>query len=119
MKYAILVYETADDLQSRDHPERAPAYWGAHMAYAKSLVDAGVAAGGNGLKPPTMATSLRVRGGRHEVQDGPFIDSKEQLGGMYLIDVPDLDTALKWAARCPSASTGGVEVRPVLPPPSL
>lgn len=78
--------------------------------------DAGEPSGGRGqaLQPSSTATSLRIRGGKRQVQDGPFADSKEQLGGFFIIDVPDLDAALEWAARCPSASTGGVEVRPVL-----
>ena len=64
--------------------------------------------------PPDTATSIRIPDGKRHIQDGPFIDAKEQLGGMFLIEVPDLDVALQWAAKCPSASTGGVEVRPVL-----
>jgi hypothetical protein len=64
-----------------------------------------------------MATTVRLRGGQRQVQDGPFADTKELLGGLFLIDVPDLDAALVWAARCPAAATGSVEVRPQLPPP--
>ncbi len=74
-------------------------------------------AGAGGLEPPVTATTVRVVDGQRHVQDGPFADTKEQLGGYFVIDVPDLDVALEWAERCPSASTGGsCEVRPLLPP---
>jgi hypothetical protein len=70
--------------------------------------------GGNALVPTFSATTVRVRDGRRDVQDGPYADTKEQLGGYYVIDVPDLDAALEWAAKNPAASTGAVEVRPIL-----
>ena len=73
--------------------------------------------GGAGLEPPLTATTVRAPEGKRRVQDGPFADTKEQLGGYYVIDVPDLDKALEWAARCPSASTGAAEIRPNMPPP--
>jgi hypothetical protein len=117
MKYAILVYETPAEVAAREDPARMGAYWAAYTAYAQALGAAGVAAGGAGLQPPSMATTVRLRGGQRQVQDGPFADTKELLGGMFLIDVPDLDAALVWAARCPAAATGSVEVRPQLPPP--
>lgn len=116
MKYAVVIYEKPEDFESRNDPNRSAAYWGAYMAYAQALQEAGIAAGGTALQPPTTGTSLRIRNGSTQIQDGPFPDSKEQLGGLMIVDVPDLDTALKWAARCPAASNGFVEVRPVLPP---
>jgi hypothetical protein len=119
MQYSILVYETEAELSARNDPKRAEGYWAAYTAYSKALVEAGIARGGAGLLPPHDATTLRVRDGRRQVQDGPFTDTKERLGGFYLIEVPDLDKALEWAARCPSAATGSVEVRPTLPPPNL
>lgn len=119
MQYAILVYETPAELAAREDPARAGAYWAAYTAYSQALVEAGVARGGAGLHPPAMATTVRLRGGQRQVQDGPFADTKELLGGLFLIDVPDLDAALEWAARCPAAATGSVEVRPQLPPPPL
>jgi hypothetical protein len=70
--------------------------------------------GGAGLQPPPLATTVRLREGKRQVQDGPFADTKEQLGGYYVIEVPGLDQALDWAARCPSVSSGSVEVRPNL-----
>ena len=121
MQYAILCYETPDDFVRRDDPERQGAYRGAHADFLKALKDTGVAAqsvvGGAGLKPPHTATTLRKRGGSRQVIDGPYADIKEQLGGIYLIEVADLDAALAWAERCPTASTGVVEVRPTSYPP--
>jgi hypothetical protein len=118
VKYAIIVYESPAEIAKRDDPTLAPGYWAAYHAYSQTLIHAGVACGGTGLQPPATSTTIRIRGTERHVHDGPFADTKEQLGGIFLIDVPDLDIALKWAARCPSASTGSVEVRPVLLPPS-
>jgi len=114
MKYTILVYENAVELSARTDAQRKDAYWGAYRAYTKALMDAGVMVGGAGLQPPPLATTVRLRDGKRQVQDGPFADTKEQLGGFYLIEVPGLDQALDWAARCPSAASGSVEVRPNL-----
>jgi len=109
MKYAILVYETEQDL--RDREKHMPAYG----AYSQALAEAGVAAGGAALHPSNTATTIRIQNGQRNVQDGPYADTKEQLGGFFLIDVPDLDSAMDWAARCPAASNCAVEVRPLLP----
>lgn len=84
--------------------------WG---AYTQALIDAGVMRGGNALKPALTATTVRVRDGQREVHDGPYAETKENLGGYYIIEVDDLDQALAWAARNPAASSGAVEVRPV------
>ena len=117
MKFAVVVYETQEDFALRSNPATVGPYMAAYMAYSKALAEAGVADGGAGLHPPATATSIRIRDGKQTVQDGPFIESKEQVGGFFLLNVPDLETALKWAAKCPSASSGGVEVRAVLSPP--
>jgi hypothetical protein len=85
----------------------------AYMAYGEALEKAGVLKGSNRLQPISTATTLRVANGKSQVLDGPYVDSKEQLGGYFLIDVADLDAALSWAARCPGASHGVVEVRPI------
>jgi hypothetical protein len=85
----------------------------AYMAYTEALKEAGVFTGSNRLRPVSTATTVRVVDGKTQVLDGPYADSKEQLGGYYLIDVADLDAALAWAARCPGASHGIIEVRPV------
>ena len=85
----------------------------AYIAYTEALKEAGVFKGSNRLRPVATTTTVRVVDGKTQVLDGPYADSKEQLGGYYLIDVADLDAALSWAARCPGASHGIVEVRPV------
>ena len=85
----------------------------AYQAYTEALKKAGHWVGSNRLRPVSTATTVRVVNGKTQVQDGPYADSKEQLGGYYLIDVPDMDAALSWAARCPGASHGTIEVRPV------
>ena len=112
MKYAILIYESAAAFDARTGKDQA-AYRGAWQAYSEALKHAGVMAGGSGLEPPSTATTLRLRDGERAVQDGPYADTKEQLGGFFLVDVPDLDAALEWAARCP-VRDGAVEVRPAL-----
>ena len=108
MKYAILVYETEADFANRDR------YMPAYTAYSEALSKAGVLAGGTALQPGHTGTTLRLEAGQRHVQDGPYAGTKEQLGGIFLIDVADLDTALDWAARCPAASHCAVEVRPLL-----
>jgi hypothetical protein len=114
MKYTILIYESDADFKARTDEARKGAYWGAYRAYTTALREAGVMTGGAPLQPSHSGTTLRQRDGKRHVQDGPYADTKEQLGGFYEIDVPDLDTALSWAARCPAASSGAVEVRPNL-----
>lgn len=112
MRYALLVYETEACVNGRDDPE----YQAAYQAYIKAIYGSGVAFAGSGLQDAaTTATTLRETQGERVIQDGPFVDTKEQLAGFLLIEVPDLDKALEWAARCPSVARGGVvEVRPAL-----
>jgi hypothetical protein len=117
MHYAILVQESAADFAERTDPATSAAYMGAYFAYSQALAQAGVMRGGAGLHAPATATTIRVRDGKRLVQDGPFAETKEQIGGFFLIETPDLDAALNWAAPCPAASRAGVEVRPTLPPP--
>ncbi len=81
------------------------------------MAQAGVIVKGDGLQGPHTSTTLRVRDGSRRVQDGPFADTKEQLGGYFVIEVPDLDAALAWAAKAPCVHDGSVEIRPVLPMP--
>ena len=113
MQYLIMIYESAADFARRTSPE-APQLFGAYRAYTEALREAGVWVGGNPLQPPQTATTVRLRNGKRQVQDGPIADTKEQLGGYYLIEAPNLDAALDWAARCPAASYTAVEVRPIL-----
>lgn len=85
----------------------------AYFAYNEALSKAGVLRGVGRLQPSATATTVRISEGKTQVLDGPYTDSKEQLGGFYLLELPDLDAALDWAARCPASSHGVVEVRPL------
>jgi hypothetical protein len=114
MKYVLLAYEPDEEFAARTDPERSEAYWAGWMAFGAALSEAGVMHGGAAAEPPTTATAVRLRDGERQVQDGPYPDSKEHLGGWFIIDVPDLDAALEWAARCPSSASAGTEVRPLL-----
>lgn len=117
MLYMLMFYETADEVAKRDDPAEADAYWGAWTAYIDAMSAAGIVRRGDGLLPPHAATTVRLANGERQVQDGPVAASKEQLGGYFVIDVPDLDAALSWAARSPNLASGSTEVRPVMPPP--
>ncbi|WP_372089316.1 YciI family protein [Tistrella mobilis] len=116
MQYMMVIYETAEAHAKQKDPARAGAYWGGWGAYVEAIRASGIMLEGHGLLPPERATTLRITDGRREVQDGPFADTKERLAGYFVIEVPDLDTALDWAARCPAAAEGAVELRPVMPP---
>ena len=115
MQYMLLIY--GDDKAWAKLPkEELEKVHGAFMQYAKELAEAGVMRAGSGLKPVSTATTVRMRNGKVVTTDGPFAETKEQLGGYFLIEVPNLDDAIKWAARCPGASYGGsIEVRPLIP----
>lgn len=112
MKYLLSIYasEAEEDQMS---PEAMGQVMQAYGAYTEALVKAGALQAGERLRPSTDATSVRVRGGKTEVLNGPYAETREQLGGYYVIDVADLDAALSWAARCPTSSYGTIEVRPI------
>jgi hypothetical protein len=112
MEYMLLIHADPAGFAALSEADAAAAM-AAYTAYTEALGKAGINRGSNRLQPADMSTTVRVRGGKTEVLDGPFIETREQLGGYYLIDVPDLDVALSWAARCPGASHGSVEVRPI------
>jgi hypothetical protein len=116
MQYMLMLNETAAEFARRTDPQETQAYWGGWNAFIGAMAQAGVIVKGDGLQGPMLATTVRVIDGKRQVQDGPFAETKEQLGGYFVIDVPDLDAALDWAAKAPCALTGSVEVRPVLPP---
>jgi hypothetical protein len=116
MQYALLCYETPDAFAAREDPTRSADYWDGWMAYGSALRQAGVFVSGAGFLPPDRGTSVRVKDDKRTVHDGPYAESKEQLGGFYVIEVPDLDAALSWAAKSPSSAGGTTEVRPLLPP---
>jgi hypothetical protein len=112
MKYILMDYvgEAGWPALSKGEQE----HWlGAYIAYVEAMKTAGVLVQGTGLQPTSTATTVRVAGGKTQVLDGPYADSKEQLGGFHIIDVADLDAAISWAARCPTALYGVVEVRPL------
>ena len=112
MQYLLALYaeEAGWNKMTKAEQEQGVA---AYKAYSEALSKAGVLKGSNRLQPASAATTVRVTNGKSQVLDGPFVETKEQLGGYYLIEVADLDAALSWAARCPGASHGVVEVRPV------
>ena len=112
MQYLLLIYGNEDGMLSATK-EQTGEMMAAYGAYAEAMKKAGVMAGGQRLQPTSAATTVRVAKGKTEVLNGPYAETKEQLGGFFMIDVPDLDSALSWAARCPGASRGTIEVRPV------
>ena len=116
MQFMLILNETAEDFARRNDPAKAGDYWGGWTAFIGAMAKAGVIVKGDGLQGPHAATTLRIRDGKRVVEDGPFAETKEQLGGYFVIEVTDLDAALDWAAQAPSALTASVEVRPVLPP---
>jgi hypothetical protein len=113
MKYMLLIY---------NDPSREPAYgtpefqamMGGYFALNERMKADGVLRGGEGLQGVETATSLRLKAGKAETMDGPFAETKEHLGGYYIVDVADLDAALKYAALIPSAAFGTIEVRPLM-----
>jgi hypothetical protein len=114
MQYLLMLYSDEsgwDALSEKEQEEGVAAY----AAYTQALAQAGALVGGNRLRPADTATRVNVSDGKTQVLDGPYADSKEQLGGYYLIEAADLDAAIAWAARCPGAYHGTVEVRPVWP----
>jgi len=117
MQYLLALYADESGF-TRMTPEQQQQGMAAYMAYTQALQTAGVFRGSNRLQSASSATTLRTTSGKTQVLDGPFIDSKEQLGGYYLIDVPNLDAALSWAGKCPGVGHGVVEVRAVWPMPN-
>jgi hypothetical protein len=112
MQYMLAIY--GDERSAESTPrEQMSEIVNAYMAYTKALQDAKILVASNRLRPTSAATTVRTIDGQTKVLDGPFAETKEQLGGYYLIDVPDLDAALSWAQRCPAARYGAVEVRPI------
>jgi len=114
MQFALLVYESPEAFAARNSDGTDP-YTGAWRAYHKALVESGAYLAGDPLQAPETGTTVRLKEGKRRVQDGPIADTKEQLGGFIIMELPSLDVALDWAARCPAASGGAVEVRPLAP----
>lgn len=112
MDYLLLLYANEDGWTIMTKEQQQQGY-AAYMAYTEALKKAGAYKASQRLQPVATATTVRVTDGKSQVLDGPYVESKEQLGGFYLIEAPDLDAALAWAARCPGASHGTIEVRPI------
>ena len=116
MEYMILIYADESAWAGLDDQQLKAAY-GEYMAYTQDLIKAGVLRAGSELKPVSTATTVKVRGGKVVTTDGPFAETKDQLGGYYLVEVADNDEAIRWASKCPGAKHGTCEVRPLNPTP--
>src|SRR5690242_1672016 len=111
MQYLLLIYGNEQAMLSAPK-ERVTEMMAAYRAYTEAMQKAGAYLGSNRLQPTATATTVRAKDGKSSVVDGPYAETREQLGGYYLIEAPDVDAALAWAARCPAAQHGAVEVRP-------
>ena len=114
MQFALMIYHTPEEFAMRKNDYNDP-HLGAWRAYYKALVEAEVYVSGDALEMAETATTVRLRDGKRGVQDGPYADTKEQLAGIIVLELPSIDAALEWAARCPGASLGAVEIRPLAP----
>ncbi len=118
MKYLLLIYDD-ESTWSTMSEEDSKAIMGEYFAYSEKVFGSGAAQGGDALQPTATATTVRVRDGQTLATDGPFAETKEQLGGYYLLDVPNLDEAIRWASQIPSARWGSIEVRPIQEYPEM
>lgn len=112
MKYMLFLFEDESKFDSLSKEEQGRIV-GEHMDYSAALAKAGAMVSGNPLEHTRTSKRIRLVDGAPRVEDGPFTDSKEQLGGYYIIDAANLDDALEWAAKCPAAHYGSIEVRPI------
>jgi hypothetical protein len=112
MHYALLIY--SEPPQAAPSAEQQKQVMEAYNAYTKALVDADAMRGGEALQDGKTATTVRLRNGRQVITDGPFAETKEEFGGFYLIEAANLDDAIAWAAKCPGAQWGSIEVRPIM-----
>jgi hypothetical protein len=113
MQFLAIIYND-ESLYADATPEQIGATFEAHGRFGQATREAGVFVGGEGLQPSATATTVRVRDDERMLTDGPYAETKEQLGGYYLLDCKDLDEALNWAAQIPEAKTGAIEVRPII-----
>jgi hypothetical protein len=113
MQYMLLVYWNETQRKNATKEQKAETF-AAYMAYTESLKKAGAFLAGSGLQDSSTANVVRAPYGKASVLNGPYIESREQLGGYYLIEAADLEGALAWAARCPGARQDAVEVRPLM-----
>ena len=117
MQYLLLIYQNEQEA-SKMNAADAGSMRSDYRSYTESIAKSGHYKGGNALQPTNTATTVRVRGVKRQATDGPFAESREQLGGYYLVDAKDLDEAIGLAERIPGARTGSIEVRPILPIPA-
>ena len=113
MRYALLIYASEQDWATQSE-EQAQAQFQDYMSFTKDIVDRGIQKGGEALQMTSTATTVRVRDGQTMTTDGPFAETKEQLGGFYVVECKDLDEAIELAARIPDVRRGSIEVRPVM-----
>jgi len=113
MQYLLLIYDEESTWAEMPEAERNAVY-GEYAAYTTALQESGALVGANQLQPTGTATTVRIRDDEQVVTDGPFAETKEALGGYYLIEVDSIDEALEWAAKIPSARYGTIEVRPIV-----
>jgi hypothetical protein len=116
MKYLLLIYENEASLAGLSEAEQGKIYE-EYMAYTRDIRKTGHYVAGEALQPISTATTVRVKNGKTLTTDGPFAETREQLGGFYLVEAKDLDEAIKLAAGIPAVRTGSIEVRPILPTP--
>jgi hypothetical protein len=112
MKYMLLIYSNEAAMQTISEAESSQMI-AAYQAYTQAMIQSGAHLASDRLRPTGSATTVRVANGKTEVLNGPYAETREQLGGFYMLEAADLDAALSWAARCPAASYGLVEVRPI------
>ena len=113
MQYLLLIYDNEANM-AKMQGEEQKAFMAEYFEYTQALKDAGAFIAGDALQGVATATSVRLRDGERMITDGPFAETKEQLGGYYLIDVDNLDEAIEWGAKIPSSRYGTIEVRPVM-----
>jgi hypothetical protein len=113
MQYLAIIYND-ESLYANATPEDIGAIFAAHGKFGEDTRNAGVFVGGEGLQPTSTATTVRVRDGERLLTDGPYAETKEQVGGYYVLDCKDLDDALNWASQIPEAKSGAIEVRPIM-----
>ena len=118
MKYLLLIYENEAAWAAASEAEQGQVF-GEYMEFSRGIVQSGNYIGGEALQPTATATTVRVRDGKALITDGPFAETREQLGGYYLVEAKDLDEATAIAGRIPGAKTGSIEVRPILPTPPV
>jgi hypothetical protein len=112
MKYMLLIYGDESGWANMAQDDLNKMY-AAYGAFSEELAKSGAMIDGSELHPTSTATTVRVRNGKTQTVDGPFAETKEQLGGYYLINVPNMDAAIKWAAKIPTAQNGSIEIRPL------